>query len=292
MRYTIKNESLFFESDSFNVEPRMLRFVDDDSNYFWYPSDQKKLGTAVCFPLLGSLPDNKYRYDGKEYTMGQHGFAQDRDFIVFEKSDSSITYELVDDERTYQQYPWHFSFRLTYALEGDSLKTSYLVENRDKKTLFFSVGGHPRYACPISREDNFEDYYIEFEKPESTVNIVKSFGPVSEIEKCFHADGKRLDLNYSMFTKGCFCFHPYNSGFLQIKNNKNSRGLFIDLSGADHLQFWTRPDAPFLAIEPFYGSISSLPPVAADGDWIHKPGILHTEPGEIFTCAFSVRPLR
>ena len=246
----------------------------------------------MCFPLLGMTPDNKYRYDGKEYTMNMHGFAQDREFSVSNKGDTFITYELVDDDSTRRQYPWRFSFRLTYALENDSLKTEYNVENRDNKTLFFSVGGHPRYACPISEGSGFEDYYIRFEKPESVGNIVKSYGPIREIEKHFSDDGKSIKLDYSMFTEGCFCFHPYNSRIIHLQSDKNSRGLYIDLGGASHLQIWTKPDAPFLAIEPFFGSISSLPLKEIDGDWIHKPGILHIEPGEIYTCSFTVRPLR
>jgi len=292
MRTTIKNGCLFFESDSYNAEPWMLRFVDEHINYFWRPVDLAKLGTVVCFPLLGFLPGDTYRYNGKEYTMTIHGFAQDREFAVSEKGDTFITYTLVDDDFTYRQFPWHFCFSLTYALENDSLKTVYKVENRDTITLFFSAGGHPRYACPISEGSKFEDYYIGFEKPESTGTIVKSYVPISVIEKYFGDDGKSINLDYSMFTGGCFCFHHYNSRIIYLRNNKNSRGLCIDPGGASHLQFWTRPNDPFLAIEPFFGAISSLPAKEIDSDWIHKPGILHIEPGEKYTCAFSVRPLR
>ena len=291
MRNTIKNDYLFFESDSFNVEPLMLSFADEKINYFWLPPDSEKLGTELCFPLLGFLPDNKYHYDGKEYRMGVHGFAQDREFAVAEKGDDFITYELVDDDTTYTQYPWHFCLHLTYALEKEFLKTIYKVENRDNKTLYFSIGGHPRYACPIEG-NKFEDYYIQFEKPESISNIVKNYSPIGEIEKQFSEDGKSIRLDYGMFTDGCFCFHPYNSRTINLQSDKKSRGLCIDLGGASHLQIWTRPNEPFLAIEPFFGSISSLPFKEIDADWVNKPGILHIEPGEVYTCAFSARPFK
>ncbi|GHV03142.1 LACX protein [Spirochaetia bacterium] len=292
MKHTIQNERISFTSDSFNVEPWELRFNDEDVNYFWRPADLKKLGTAVCFPLLGTVPDNKYTLDGKEYAMPMHGFAQDREFIVSEKTETRISYELTDDEETYRQYPRHFNFRLTYYVEGESLKTEYRVENRDTRELFFSVGGHPRYNCPIGEGTCFEDYRIEFEKSESITNIVKAYGPISEIEKCFSADGKQIKLDYCMFTKGCFCFSNYNSQELCLKNDKNGRGIRINLGGADHLQFWTQPGSPFLAIEPFFGSISSLPCKEIDGDWVHKPGSLHIQPGEVYVCTHSVRPLR
>jgi galactose mutarotase-like enzyme len=288
MKNTIKNEKIHFVSDSFNVEPWELGFNERDTNYFWHPDNREKLGTAVCFPLLGFLPDGKYTLDGREYAMDTHGFAQNREFAIAEKGETFICYELTDDDETYRQYPRHFNFRLTYSVEGTTLKTEYRVQNCDEREMYFSAGGHPRYTCPIARGCGFEDYYIEFEKPESPANIIKTYGPLSEIEKCFSADGRRIKLDYCMFTRGCFCFHPYNSKEIRLKTDKDKQGLHIYLGGASHLQFWTRPGSPFLAIEPFFGSISSLPPLPIDGDWIHKPGILRIKSGEVFICSFSV----
>jgi galactose mutarotase-like enzyme len=292
MKNSIKTESVSFISDSFNVEPWVLRFNDEDINYFWRPASLEKLGTSVCFPLMGFLPDNKYIIDDKEYTMNIHGFAQNREFTIFEKSEQHISYELVDDAETYQQYPWHFRFFLTYSVDRDTLKTEYRVENRDEKELYFSVGGHPRYSCPIVPGDRFEDYFIEFEKPESVNNIFKSYGPVSEIEKCFSHDGKRINLDYRMFTKGCFCFYPYNSSVIRLINKKNKRGIIIQLGGARYLQFWTEPGSPFLAIELFFGSTSSLPVKYEDKDWKGRPGTLHIKKEEVYSCVYSATILR
>jgi galactose mutarotase-like enzyme len=292
MKNTITNGKISFVSDSFNVEPWVLRFNDEETNYFWRPADLEKLGTAVCFPMMGFLPENRYFLDGKEYAMGTHGFAQNREFSVAEKSENHICYELLDDQGTYEQYPWRFSFRLTYSVEGQALKTEYRIENRDEREMFFSVGGHPRYTCPIASGSHFEDYYIEFEKAESASNIVKTYGPLSEIEKCFSPDGRRINLDYRMFTAGCFCFHPYNSKELWLKSDKNSRGLHITLGGSSHLQFWTQPGSPFLAIEPFWGSTSSMPVKKEDADWKGRPGTLHIKPGEVFTCSYLAAILR
>ncbi|MDR3248389.1 MAG: hypothetical protein LBT39_06350 [Treponema sp.] len=299
MKNLIKNRSISFVSDSFNVEPWALRFNDEEINYFWRPADLPKLGTAVCFPLMGGLPDNKYMLDGKEYTMDTHGFAQDREFAIAEKDGEHICYDLTDDAGTYQQYPWHFRFSLTYAVEGETLKTSYRVENRDEKELYFSVGGHPRYACPITPGTSFEDYFIEFEKPESVKNIVKAYVPLSEIAARMSADGRRLDMDYRLFAQGCFCFHPCHSGEICLRNKKDGRGLHIQLRGAakavrgaSHLQVWTQSGAPFLAIEPIFGSTSALPFKPEDSDWKGRPGTLHIKSGETFTCAYEVTPLR
>jgi galactose mutarotase-like enzyme len=289
MKNIISNDNITFVSDSYNIEPWSLKFNDDDVNYFWRPESVKELGAAVCFPLLGALPNNKYTLDGKEYEMDTHGFARLHDFNVAEKSKTSVTYEITGSEKTMRQYPYKFRFRVIYSLENTALKTEYKVTNQDTKAMYFSVGGHPRFACPIGGEDSgisFEDYYAEFEQPESIKNIVKSYGPVGVIEKFLSVGGRRISLDYSMFTEGCFCFHPVNSKYLVLKSDKSPRSLTLRMDTVTHLQFWTVPGGKFIAFEPWYGSITSIPPKAAESNWKERPGTLCIDPGEEFSCAY------
>ena len=67
MKYTIANDTATFISDSFNVEPWSLRLngdADEAANYFWRPADKIRLGTAVCFPMMGMLPGGQNRRSG------------------------------------------------------------------------------------------------------------------------------------------------------------------------------------------------------------------------------------
>jgi galactose mutarotase-like enzyme len=229
--------------------------------------------------------------DGKEYEMDKHGFAKTCDFDIAEKSESSIIYEITDNEETLVQYPYKFRFRVIYSVENTTLKTEYRVKNHDKKDMYFSVGGHPRFACPIGGDEadvHFGDYYAEFEKPESIKNIVKSYGPVSVIEKFLSKDGKRIHFDYSMFTEGCFCFHPVKSNFLMLKSDKNPRSLTVRMDTATHLQFWTVVGGMFMAVEPWYGSITSIPPKSIESNWKERPGTLCIAPDEEFSCAYYV----
>ena len=280
MKSTISNEKITFVSDSFNVEPWELRFNDEAVNYFWRPESIEKLGAAICFPLLGTLPDNTYSLDGKEYTMETHGFAKDFDYAVAEKSETSISYEINDNEKTIVQFPYKFRLMVVYTVHDTTLRTEYRVKNLDTREMYFSVGGHPRYACPIGDGCRFEDCYVEFEKPESPGNIVKSYGPVSIVEKHFSKDGMRVDLDYDMFEKGCFCLHPVNSGYLMLKNKVDARMTRLNIKGISHLQFWTSVGSPFLALEPWYGSITSIPAKPIESRWKERPGTLQVNPGE------------
>jgi galactose mutarotase-like enzyme len=287
MLHTIANDKITFVSDSYNIDPKILRFNDSDENYLAQDPPLSPPVTAICFPLLGTVPGGTYFVDGKEYAMGMHGFAHTSDFKAAEKDPRRIVYEITDDENTLKQFPYKFRLQVVYSVEGESLLTCYRVKNLDKKEMFFNVGGHPRYACPVGQGAAFEDYYLEFEKSESISNIVKSFGPLSIIEKFLSPDGRTLRLDYRMFEKGCFCFHPFNSGVIALKNIKNSRALTLKVKGVSHLQVWTKPDAPYLAIEPWYGSITSLPPKESEKDWKNRQGILRLQPGEEYSAAYD-----
>ena len=36
----------------------------------------------ILFPIVGRLADDKLHINGNEYTMKQHGFARDTDFVL------------------------------------------------------------------------------------------------------------------------------------------------------------------------------------------------------------------
>lgn len=291
MKHSIRSDAVTFVSDSYNVEPWSLKFndeIDGGADYVWRPPEKERLGTAVCFPLMGMLPGGQYSYEGKRFSLGMHGFAQDREFEVESKNDSRVSYRLVDDEETRARFPWRFAFSVAYSVSGATVSTEYRIENRDDKEMFFTVGGHPRFACPIGGEGGFEDYAVEFEKPQNIGDVSKSYGPLEEIGKRLGGDGMTLRLDYAMFAVGCFCFSPVNSRRVRLRNDRGNRGLTIDIGSANQLQFWTEDGGRFICIEPIYGSTSRLPMLPEDEDWKNRPGTLRLAGGGTHTCGYTV----
>lgn len=285
----ISNDQITFVSESRNVEPRMLRFNDEDVNYFWLPPGGEPLGAAICFPTLGTLPDFRYHLNGKWYHMDMHGFAKDFDYEVKAGTDS-VVYELRDNSQTRAQYPYAFRFQVAYSVRGNEFITEYRVHNPNDTDLPFSVGGHPRFSCPmdVSSGLTFEDYYLEFESPECIENIIKSYGPVEKIAKYLSEDGLRLALNDEMFEKGCFCFSPFHSKRATLRSKRSTRSITMSAPTVTHFQLWKAVGEQFLALEPWYGSITSVPPREEECDWIARPGTIFLAPGEEFTCSYSV----
>ncbi len=293
MRNIISNEQITFISDNMSAAPCVYKLNNDQINYFWHPEEKTQFIDSICFPLLGSLPENKYELEEKEYSMEMHGFAKSMNFNIIERSKIHIIYEIRHNDNTFHQYPYQFSLRVKYSIEETTLKTEYIVKNCDSKRMYFSIGGHPTFNCPIvndNKMESFEDYYVEFENPESIQNIVKSYGPINVIEKFLSSDGKILRLDNSMFTKGCFCFHPIKSRYITLKSDKNSRSITMYIDNATHFQLWSVPNKGIISLEPWCGSITSLPSKPIDSIWKERPGTISIVPEEefVFTYAISI----
>jgi galactose mutarotase-like enzyme len=291
MKHTIENGVIRFVSDSYHIEPWHLGFVDEDVNYMWRPPEVESIGHTICFPLLGYLPEGRYTLDGKSYAMPMHGFAAEYDYDIAEKTGDSIVYELTDNDDTFAVYPYRFRLRVAYSVQGATLRTEYRVMNRGEEDMLFSVGGHPRYACPIGSDGGFGDYSVEFEHPLAIDAVVKHYAPIQEIEACWFPDNRGFRLDKNVFRDGCFCLHPAPTGSVTFQNRTGSRSLKIDTGECTHLQFWTPMDEPYFCMEPWFGSITSLPPKSEEGDWRLRPGTLVAKPGEekVYACDVTIQ---
>jgi galactose mutarotase-like enzyme len=201
-------------------------------------------------------------------------------YTVSEKTGDSILYEITDDAATYASYPYRFRLRVAYSLCGATLRTEYRVLNRGEGDMYFSVGGHPRYACPLGDTGGFEDHYVEFEAPLGPDSVVKHNAPFREIEACWNPDNTGFRLTAGAFREGCFCLHPVPSGSVTLRSHASPRSLRMSTEGLTHLQFWTPLSDPCFCMEPWFGSITSIPPRAIESDWKQRPNTQIAKPGE------------
>lgn len=83
MRYVLENDTLRVEIDSFGAELKSVKRKSDDKEYMWY-ADKKYWGrtSPVLFPFVGNCRNKEYRYGGKTYAIGQHGFARDMEHTM------------------------------------------------------------------------------------------------------------------------------------------------------------------------------------------------------------------
>lgn len=260
MIYTIKNECLEVEIKSLGAEIKSIRDIhgrqymwSGDSNYWGKTS-------PILFPVVGTLKDGKYTYNGNDYEMGRHGFARDTEFEVEIADDDAITFYIMDTEETYKVYPFNFKLEVRYELEGSSLNVIWKVTNLDEKKMYYSLGGHPAFACPLETGKRTE-CFIKYEG----ANEIKTNG--LDLKRGLTlGTGKTYPLEdgYMKITEDLF-----NDDALVIENNQTQKVSLCDEEKKVYLSvefdaplfgIWSVPDsdASYVCIEPWYGRADSV----------------------------------
>ena len=143
----LQNDILTVEVSSNGAELQSIR--KGDVEYLWQ-GDPAYWGrrSPVLFPIVGSVWEKRYRVDGREYVLGQHGFARDRGFELVSASDTEVRYRLVSDEETLKVYPFGFCLEIAYRLSGNELDVVWEVTNPADTDLYFQIGAHPAFNYP------------------------------------------------------------------------------------------------------------------------------------------------
>ena len=172
MDYTIKNNIIEVVISDHGAEVQSVKGAHTGEEYMWQ-ADPEIWGrhAPVLFPIVGRLKNDEYKYQGKTYHMGQHGFARDCDFEVENHTQESITFLLKDNEKTREMYPFKFEFRVNYNLMNNLLEENFSVVNKSDETMIFGVGGHPGFNLPVNNGEEKEDYYFDMHPSIARVKI-------------------------------------------------------------------------------------------------------------------------
>ena len=284
---TLKNENLTIKINPKGAELKSLFNNQNQTEYIW-KADPKFWGKSspILFPIVGSLKENLYRFEGQEYTLPRHGFARDRAFIVEKSNENSLTFLLTHDENTLKIYPFKFEFRLVYTLENNALKVTYSVKNIGNNKMYFSVGGHPAFAIPLNENTDYNDYYLEFNKTET----FKRWGltPEGLIETQpfdFLIDTNKLNLTKELFHDDAIVFKNLESTSVTLKSDRIKQQLKFDFEGFPYLGIWAAKDANFVCVEPWCGIADSA---NHNQELTQKEGIIELDLGNFFEKTWRV----
>lgn len=151
MRFKLQNEHLSLKVDSLGAEMMSLRRQENGREYMWSGDKTYWSGVSpLLFPFIGSLKEGKYRYQGRSYSIEKHGFARNMEFKPVVQEENKLILAISDNEDTYNCYPFSFRLEVTYMLEKDGVRVNWRVINRGDSTMYFSIGGHPAFACPVN----------------------------------------------------------------------------------------------------------------------------------------------
>ena len=284
---TLKNKNLTIKINPKGAELTSLFNNQNQTEYLWN-ADPMFWGKSspVLFPIVGSLKENKYCFEGQEYMLPRHGFARDKEFIVEESDENSITFLLTHDENTLKVYPFKFEFRLIYSLENNAMNVTYSVKNTGENKMYFSVGGHPAFAVPLTENTSYDDYYLQFNKTETFKRWGLTSGGLIETQPIdFLIDTDKLDLTKELFYDDAIVFKNLESTSVILKSDKTNRQLKFDFEGFPYLGIWAAKDADFVCIEPWCGIADSA---NHNQELTQKEGIIKLSLGEIFERTWRV----
>lgn len=285
---SLRNDTLAVEIAPLGAE---LQSVRDGQGRDWLWSGDPAIWAGrspLLFPVIGKHPGGQVLIDGRRYPIRSHGVARTAPFQTIAQDAISCTLQLTDDDGTRAAYPFAFILDMSYRLEGSSLAMTARVANPGAAPMPFCFGYHPAFPWPL---------------PESAglPHRIHLGNGASPGHQRLDAEGLRApDLHPTAFVNGVLTLDHqlFFDDALIIPGGAGSRawygaddrpGIALGFADLPQLGIWTKPNGPFICIEPWHGLTSPADP---DEPLDRRAGAILLAPGEersfTLTATFGV----
>lgn len=287
--HTLKNDFLEIQIKPVGAELCAINAVNNENTFMWH-ADPKIWGSHApnLFPIIGCMKDDTYIYNNQKYNMTKHGFVrQNKDIIVKNQSENQITFLLRSNTDLQKMYPFVFEFEISYTLNKNILTINHIVKNLDDKTLFFSLGGHPAFKCPLNDNEDYTDYILEFNEKEASESYLLNMdsGLVTGKTKQVFTGANTIALQGDLFNEDALIFKDLKSRQVALKHKTKGTVLTVKFKDFTYLGIWAKPNAPYVCIEPWLG--------IADAETTNqkieeKEGILALDTNNTFSASYII----
>lgn len=280
----IKNDKLQAEISPLGAEVRSVKNIETHHEYMWSGDSSVWSGVSpVLFPVVGKSTNNKIKYQGKEYPMGNHGLARHSVFDVVLHNQNSVVLAM---QTNINNYPFKLSLEITYTLNKNKLITEFKIINLDQAIASCGFGAHPAFACPFDEVHNYSDYELVFDREENL-----NFHPIN-LEAFYTGEIQqtklsKLDLNNHIFDKDALVYSGLTSNKVRLAEKNSDRYIEVCFDGFEYLGFWSKPkaNAAYVCIEPWCGKSDIL---GFDGDIDKRQGNIEIKPQAQFKRSYSI----
>ena len=175
----------------------------------------------------------------------------------------------------------------TYSIFENEISITFNVKNIDDEDIYFSLGSHPCFFCPFNKEDDLNEYYLEFQCIEDA--------SIFEIDKNDLLTGNKINylkntsiirLNNKTFSNGTLIFDHLKSKSVSLKSNIRDEEIKVELGDFKYLALWAPEETrPFICIEPWFGHADYN---KFKGEFKEKEGIIKLGRGKEHTMSYKI----
>ncbi len=241
--YKLKNNIMEIEIETKGAQLTSIKHLGVERLWNANPKYWPR-SAPVLFPIVGTLHDNSYTIDGKNYQLESHGFARDSDFMLVFSNQNTLTFELTATTETLIKYPFNFNFRIKYELLENEVQITYIIKNTSDTLMYYSVGGHPAFNI-----NGIDNYTIAIDGKYNLYNLEGKFIK----NKPLKASGNIKCCNET-FANDAIIIEPLENHSIDLLY-KGNRSIQMQYEDYQLMGFW-KPynDAAFLCLEPWNGS--------------------------------------
>lgn len=285
---TLKNQELVIAVADHGAE--LCSIVRNGREYLWQadPAFWAR-HSPVLFPIVGRVWQNKYRVDGVEYSLPQHGFARDMEFALIGETESELRYRLESSEETLAKYPYPFVLDIVYRLSGNRIEVIWEVKNPADSPMYFQIGAHPAFNYKDFDATADERGYFAFDNQKLHYVIPSPLGGVASEQYVLSLDEEGL-LPINIHTFDCDTYMFEESQLKRVSLLDKAKRPYVTVEFDTPLvALWSpakpHPDCPFVCIEPWYGRADAT---GYEGEFKDRGYMQCLAPGETFVGGYSM----
>lgn len=154
--------------------------------------------------------------------------------------------------------------------------------------MYFGIGAHPAFLAPVKAEEKQEDYYLNLytDKENYTCLRINEKGlALTETPETFAAQGGFCPLKKDLFKDGVWIFENAQLQKAGLALPDKTPYIEINCEGFPYVGIWTKPGAPFVCLEPWYGRTDDA---GFKGKIQDKAGIQKLNAGETFEADYTI----
>lgn len=194
---------------------------------------------------------------------------------------------LKSNKYTLSRYPYDFELYATYRIDGNKLTTIYKVINTGITNMPFGIGGHPAFKIDLEQLKK-GNYYIEFEEDEEKLHFLYLVDGLigTEYAKDILTDKRKILIDENSFKNDAIIMKGITSKRVSLKNKEQNKTILtMDFTDFPYLAIWSKPNAPFICIEPWYSTADN---VKSSGVFTQKQDLISLKPKQTFECKYTV----